>query len=660
MSVEQIVLTAFLVSTLSVFSYRVVRILRAVRAGRGETRWDRPGVRLKNAIVYGVFQRKVIRDPYSGVLHVFIFWAFAVLLLSVVEIVAEGYVAGYTLPLGPVNDPLHLAQDLVATLGLVGVGMALYRRTVVRPARLMHEGNRTAIVTLLLIAGILASFLLLNAARILLGESSGSAWRPVGLALAGILDAGGIAGSAPAIAFSMWWSHVVLLFAFLAWLPFTKHAHIVFAIFNVFFMDLRPAGAMRPVPPEHLDAPGARTVRDFTWAGLLNGFACTECGRCTDACPVHASGSPLDPMHLLTRMRDASLVRERPAGGPGSTAADGGVSTAHDLFASVQGEDVTWSCAACYACGEACPVMNEHLPKILEMRRALLSEGRAEPKVQEVLASLARYGNSFRKPSRARSSWTKTSVAKVEDARTDPVEYLWFIGDYASFDPRLQKITMRTAGMFSRLGIEVGLLHDSERNSGNDVRRLGEEGLFAALRDQNVEALGQARFRAVVTTDPHTYNTLKNEYPPLDGRPVLHVTELLDRLLGTGRLVFSRKLPYRVTYHDPCYLGRYNGVYEAPRNVLRALGVDLVEMPRCRANSFCCGAGGGRIWMEERKGERRPAEMRVREAAGLEGVQALVVSCPKDYVMFLDAVKTAGLEGVLQVRDLIDLVEEAS
>ena len=221
-------------------------------------------------------------------------------------------------------------------------------------------------------------------------------------------------------------------------------------------------------------------------------------------------------------------------------------------------------------------------------------------------------------------------------------------------------MTVRTAEVFAKLSLNVGILGDGERNAGNDVRRVGEEGLFESLRDANTELFNACTFQDVVTTDPHSYNTLKHEYPALEGRRVLHYTELLDDLSRAGRLRFSKKLPYRVTYHDPCFLGRYNGVYEAPREILRALVVELVEMPRNRANSFCCGAGGGRLWMEEAGGNgERPAEIRVAEAGRLEGVDTLVVACPKDYVMFSDAVKVKGLEGSLRVRDLIELVEEA-
>ena len=365
-------------------------------------------------------------------------------------------------------------------------------------------------------------------------------------------------------------------------------------------------------------------------------------------------------MHLMMRLRDAALGKAEPLTSHAGIAADGGIPAVHDVFVSVQTPEATWSCMTCLACVDGCPVLNDHLSKTLEFRRRLVSQGNVNPGLQRALESLDKYGNSFKGTPKARTKWTKKVETPVKDSRKDEANRLWFVGDYASYDARCQELTAKTAKVFSRLGVDFGILHDAERNAGNDVRRVGEEGLYQKLKEQNLETLKAAKFKGIVTTDPHTYNTLKNEYGIGNGVRVLHYAELLDELIRGGRLAITRRLPYKVTYHDPCYLGRYNGVYDAPRNVLRALGVDLVEMPRKREKSFCCGAGGGRIWMEEIPGEKeRPADMRVKEAASLQGVNTLVVTCPKDYVMFLDAVKATGLEGKLQIKDLIELVEEA-
>jgi Fe-S oxidoreductase len=314
------------------------------------------------------------------------------------------------------------------------------------------------------------------------------------------------------------------------------------------------------------------------------------------------------------------------------------------------------------ACVEACPVGIEHLTHIVQMRRHLVDAGAMEPGLQEALTNLGEYGNSFGKPPRARGKWTEGLHFKIKDARKEKVEYLWYVGDYASFDPRLQEISRAVARVLAGAGVDFGLLYDGERNAGNDVRRVGEEGLYQMLLEENLETLKRAKFERVFTTDPHTFNTLRNEYPALgNGSSIAvdHYTGLLAKLIGEGKLRFQKKLGCRVTYHDPCYLGRYNRETSAPRRVLEALGVDLMEMPRCGTNTFCCGAGGGRIWMDDSNQKERPSEMRIREALGLDGVRYFVTACPKDYTMYTDAVKTSGSEGKIVVRDLIELVEEA-
>jgi len=332
-----------------------------------------------------------------------------------------------------------------------------------------------------------------------------------------------------------------------------------------------------------------------------------------------------------------------------------------------------WACCTCRACEEVCPVLVEQPRLIVDLRRHLVDQGQVDEGLQDALMNFQRYGNSFGQSARKRPEWAKPLDFKLKDARKEEVDYLWFVGDYASYDPRAQEVTRTIAKVLHRAGVDMGLLLEKEQNAGNDVRRIGEEGLFALLREKNLKELAAANFRKLLTTDPHTYNTLKNEYQgkgrpeeqdagaALAGKQVLHYTELLDELLRQGALRPARPLGRTVTYHDPCYLGRYNGVYEPPRRVLRALGAELIEMPRHGPNSFCCGAGGGRIWMKDTPGiDERPAENRIKEALAIPRVECLVVACPKDLVMFQDAVKTVGQESRLRVVDLGELVFEAT
>jgi Fe-S oxidoreductase len=421
----------------------------------------------------------------------------------------------------------------------------------------------------------------------------------------------------------------------------------------VFFGNLRPPGDLSLAGASEESAAGASEWNELTWRQHLSGFSCAECGRCDRACPAAASGYPLLPQQIIQRIKKHTLLTglTKSPKREGATALIGGVIPEAEL----------WACTTCMSCIERCAVLNEQVPIIVQMRRHLVGQGTMDKTVQDMLTSLTRYGNSFGKSDRMRAKWTQPLGWKIKDARKEPVEYLWFVGDYASYDPRLEEITRKTATIFQESGLDFGILYEGERNAGNDVRRIGEEGLFDMLRAKNLEVLGKAEFKTIVTTDPHTYNTLKNEYHDNgDGPAVVHYTEVLDHLARQGRLPLKKRLAGRVTYHDPCYLGRYNEVYDSPRRILCAVGLEVVEMPRDRNRSYCCGAGGGRIWMEDVPGiKERPSESRVREAAALPEVSTLAVGCPKDIAMFRDAVKTTGNEGKIAVRDIAELVWEA-
>ncbi|OGS48880.1 MAG: hypothetical protein A3K68_07110 [Euryarchaeota archaeon RBG_16_68_13] len=601
-------------------------------------------------------------DRFAGLAHDFLLWGFLVLLLGTLILTVDEDLykpfLGISLLTGTTYLVYSFLLDLFGILFLLGLAMMLYRRGRRTAPRLTYsEQDRAQAIPigrlifddrlflfLLLLAG-LAGFATEGIRIFRDGTSFPQEWSPVGVALAWIVGATGVGREgALAVHMGVWWLHAAGALVLIAYIPFSKAFHALAGFGSLVFSDDRAGRCLEP--PASTESSGFQRISDFTWVQLMHLDACVRCGRCHDVCPAQTSGMPLSPRGIILQLR--SFV----AGFKG----DGGTSVVGN---AVEAEAI-WSCATCLACMEACPLQIEHIPLIVEMRRYLVARGEMDKGLQEALTSLGRYGNSFRKPARDRAKWTKRVSFKIKDATREPVEYLWFVGDYASLDARCQEMAARTAEVFSKMALDFGILGEGERNAGNDVRRVGEEGLFEVLRDSNTELMKACKFRDIVTTDPHTYNTLKNEYPPLNGGRVLHYTELFEELLRSGRLRFSKKLPYRVTYHDPCYLGRYNGVFDAPRDLLKAMGVEILEMPRNRSNSFCCGAGGGRTWMEEgeRRGERA-AEIRVAEASRLDGVDTLVVACPKDYVMFTDAVKAAGLEGSLRIRDISDLVEEA-
>jgi succinate dehydrogenase/fumarate reductase iron-sulfur protein len=373
---------------------------------------------------------------------------------------------------------------------------------------------------------------------------------------------------------------------------------------------------------------------------------CLECALCTSACPVLAT----DPSFVgPAALHAAGRLLEEPRG-----------SEPEDVLNWVGSPEGVWQCTTCMACVEACPAGIAHLPTIVDLRRRLVEKGQLDPSLQRALENIASQGNSHGKSARMRARWTRALDFKIPDAREEAVDYVWFVGDFASFDERVQEASRRLATILHAAGVSFGLLFDGERNAGNDVRHSGEQGLFEMLAEHNMRVLAGADYKAIFTTDPHSLNALRNEYPAFGlDKPAYHYTELLVDLVGRGRIKVGSPLTgTRVTYHDPCYLARHNDITEAPRKLIEATGAELVEMPRHGANTFCCGAGGGRIWMSESDVQERPSEQRIREAQRLGALDYFVVSCPKDLTMYSAAAKTVG--GVqFEVVELTELVERA-
>jgi Fe-S oxidoreductase/nitrate reductase gamma subunit len=652
-----LVLWAVFLIALGLFAWRVVFLIRLLRLGRSDNRFDRIPQRLKRVLVYVFGQRRLLDEPLVGIPHVLIFYGFLVFLMATSGMLLQGLLPGIHIPTVEGNRFLAPVVDIFAVMVLAGLAVSSFRRFVIRPRGLQLTFD--AALVNILIAALMVTYVLAEAFRLVASPAERTVWVPVGQWLAG-----SIAGSAvlrtSALAFYhlFWWMHVLIVLSFLAYLPFSKHLHLLVAPFSVFFSKLEPKGRLAPAASE--GQLGAERLEEFTWRELLSAFACAECGRCERACPSNICGEPCSPRQLVHNLKE-QLLRYGPSlVGKVRATADGGEPA---LIGGLISPQELWSCTTCLACAERCPVLNEHMSIMVDLRRRLIERGEVDSRLEEALRNLARYGNSFGEAERKRAVWTQGLDFKPKDARKEPVEWLWYLGEYACYHPVLQGITRSLARVLRAAEVDYGILYAEERNSGNDTRRVGEEGLFELLQEKNLAALEKARFNNIFSTDPHVYNTLKNEYPQLNhGRhPVYHYSELLAGLLECGRLKVHRKLNYRVTYHDPCYLGRYNGVYDAPRKVLRALGVELKEMPRSKSHSMCCGGGGGRIWMEEiGEAHSRPSEYRVKEAAALEGVQYLVVACPKDYVMFADALKTTDLERKLVVKDLAELVAEAT
>ncbi len=661
--------------TLVVFFAAVRRKWLRYRSGRKD-RANRPSIRRFLGGAVSVFShRRIMRDhPVAGLAHAAVFFGFAGLFVATLVVLVDADILHPLLPEWTfMHGTFYLVfswlADLCGVLLIAGLAVLMFRRLVLRPPELRVEDrddvegfptgrmvrlDDLAFLLLLLAAGI--GGFIVEGLRIHATQPSFEGWSFTGWIVNGWLGDAGVSSAGAETAYAyLWVFHAITALVFVAYLPFSKAWHMLAGWYS---LAIRPevVGGF----PDAVDtvSGGYDHLTDLSRGELAMLDACIRCGRCHAACPATNAGFPLSPRDLILSLRaGAAKSLPLPRAAPGTAAAA-------PVLTDMVPAEWLWACTTCLACDDICPLGIQHLPLILQMRRHLVAEGEIEAGVQDTLMNVMRYGNSFGTSPRARARWTSDLPFEVKDARREPVEYLWFVGDYASFDPRTQENTRRVARVLHAAGVDFGILYEAEQNAGTDVRRIGEEGLFEMQMEKNLEALGGATYRKIVTTDPHTYHALRREYADGNGsgaREVIHYTQLLVDLLDGGVIAPTRSLDAAVTYHDPCYLGRYNGVFDEPRRLLRGLGARLVEMPRNRAGALCCGAGGGRIWMEDTPGiVERPAESRVREAAGLEGVGTLVVSCPKDLVMFQDAVKTTGLEGALEVKDVIELVEEVT
>ena len=667
------------------------------------------------------------RDPFAGVMHTFLLWGFLTLFVGTSILAIDMDVAQLFFDTsfwtGDFYRAYEVVMDAMGLLFVVGVAMAMYRRYWIRSERLW--GPRVSVaddafVWTLFVLGV-GGFLLEGLGILGRGIPDFEVVSFVGYGLALAFEGAGLtANDAATIYPAIWWIHAIHALAFVALIPYFKAFHMLSSFANVVAQDDK-AGARLPGIPADLDHENATDVDHFTWKEQLDQDACTNCGRCSSVCPANASGRPLDPRDVILDLKNyrESLEDggpERPIVGEfdglradgGTVAAEaGGEADAGDAAPTIPSgpttagtnrepiepdeddavidRDAMESCMACMACMDACPVEIEHLTSFTRMNRQLVDEGAVDPNVQDVFQDVMQKGNSFGESQSKRANWADPLELEPTDAREESVEFLWYVGDFPSYDDRNKKVARSLAKLFDEAGVEWGIVYDDEKMDGNDVRRIGEEFLFLELAGHHVETFEDCEFETIVCTDPHSFNTIKNEYPEVDfgefaddpvmpfefdeqwnadGRiDVKHWTQVLADLQERGDLgLAGDELDYTVTFHDPCHLGRYNGVYEPPRDLLTAAGCDLHEMPRNRSDSFCCGGGGGGVWTEHDE-ETKPSEERLREAnqdtAAGAAVEKFVVACPLCTTMFEDGRKTGGFEDDLDVVDVAELLVEA-
>jgi Fe-S oxidoreductase len=674
----EIVFYVVALSMTAAFLYGFYRKYKKYRQGKDANRFNHLFSRFMKALaIMGKNSTVFKRDKYAGLAHWMIFWGFIALLIGTAIVMVDHDLLrhfGVHLLEGPFYLWYSLILDVFGVLFIIGLIMMIFRRggmklpqlDYTRPDLEADKYSRKGYATddkifMWLLLFIAITGFMIEGIRISAdGMPAFEQWSPVGWTIANSVSAMSM-DTANSVHIYTWWTHAIMVMFFIGYIPYSKAMHMLIDYANLMFKDDMAAKRLPGVTTEQQDiSMGYLKISDFTWKELMDFDACTKCGRCHVACPARAAGTSLSPRDIILDLRTYSneqfnnkewFGQYLPAPDPGGTMIAG------DIIAA----DRLWSCTTCMACVEACPVGIEHLTTFVNLRRTLVEEGNMDDSLQDALANLGDYGNSFGQSERMRAKWTSKLDFKIKDVRKEEAEYMWFVGDFASYDVGIQKLTQKVAEVMNKIGVDFGLLYESEKNSGNDVRRVGEEGLYEMLVEDNMATFESARFKEIFTTDPHSYNTIKNEYPDFGGEYTIHhYTGLLLSMYKEGKLKFNKKLNYKVTYHDPCYLGRYNGEVDAPRQLMEAMGIEIVEMGRCRENSFCCGAGGGRIWMDDSKMQERPSEIRIKEAISLGSeVDHFIVCCPKDYSMFSDAVKTTGNEDRLVVKDIIELVEEA-
>ncbi len=626
-------------------------VYRLIRLGTGPVPLIDIGTRLRDLCVQVLAHRKVLRQPLAGMLHLCIFWGFLVLLTTIAQVFGEAFLPGWTLPLIGGSPALALLQDCVIVLVLIGVGLALYLRLVVRPPRLAGQDQFGAYLILFFIGGIMLTLLLSRAAHIALDAPGWGTGARVSSFVAGWFS-GAPKGMVRGVFEVSWWSHLAIILYFLTWIPEGKHLHLVTLVPNVLLRKARPRGALAPIDVEQAERLGASRIEHFTWKDNLDAFACMECGRCTEVCPANSTGKELDPRRLHTAMRkQLTLV------GPALLAGTETPASAPALIGGVFSEDFLWQCLTCGACVEECPATNDHIDKIVEMRRHLvMEEARVPDTMGEALRSLEARGHPFRGAGVSRTAWaTGADVKILSDG--DRAEWLLWVGCAAALNERNHSSLRALVRLLHSASLDVGILGDEETCTGDPARRMGNEYLFQTFARQNIETLNRHGVTKIVTLCPHCFSTLKNEYPQFGGRfEVWHHTQLLARLLDEGRLSPRDPVASTVTFHDPCYLGRHNGEFDAPRRVLHAIpGIKTVEMTQCREKGFCCGAGGGLYWMEDRVGER-VSHVRTHHAV-VTGAQVVATACPFCTLMLEDGATASG--AAIRPRDVVELLDRS-
>lgn len=673
----------------SLFGYVVKTRYEYIKLGK-KAEFDHSMKERLEAILVKVFgQKKLLKDKKSGTIHVMMFYGFLLVQFGAIDMVIKGLSPESHLPLGPLYPAFTFFQELVTLMILTAVVWAFYRRYIEAIARL-KKGFKAGLV-LLFIGLLMISVLFGNGMEILWHDLEYSWSAPVASGIA-FLFSWINETAAIALFFFSWWIHLLVLLTFMVYVPQSKHAHLIAGPVNVFLGRTNKVGQLASIDfeDESQEEYGVNKIEDFNQKQLVDLYACVECGRCTNMCPATATGKILSPMDLIVKLRDhltekgAAVTSRTPwvpayafsntAGnqiayqsrGQQETAAAAEGLVSDELIGNVITEEEIWACTTCRNCEDQCPVENEHVDKIIDMRRHLvLMEGKMDSDVQRAITNIERQGNPWGISRKERENWRDmrddivVPTVKEKEKAGEEFEYLFWVGSMGSYDNRSQKIAASFAKIMNEAGISFAILGNKEKNSGDTPRRVGNEFLFQDLAQKNIETFQKHNITKIVTIDPHAYNSLKNEYPEFGlEAEVFHHTELLYDWIKEGKLKPKHEVNERITYHDSCYLGRYNEVYDPPREILRSIpGVEVIEMDRNRENGMCCGAGGGLMWTEEDTGSR----INVTRTEQALSVKPSVIgsACPYCLTMMSDGTKAKEVEEEVATLDIVEILERS-
>jgi Fe-S oxidoreductase/nitrate reductase gamma subunit len=627
------------------FLYGCYGLVKAVRIGQPEQNIPPLGRQVRGLLEQVVLQRRLLGQPLAGSLHAAMSWGFGILFVATCMVAVQDYFGIPTLSGVFYQYFMSLTVDVFGLAAVVGVVVALVRRYGAKPPRLWQPREAEGYgLFLALFLVVLVSGFAVEGLRIAATNDSWGRWSP-----GGWLTALGFMGLSPAEQRLwhrvLWWGHAVLAFAFIALVPYTLIRHILAAAANIALRRPQPSGVLQPVALEEAERFGISTIQGFPRKDLLDLLACTECGRCQEACPAWATGKPLTPKGLILDLRDQLLGRGDGNGKP--------------MVGGIVSEDVIWSCTTCGACHQECPVFIEPIPKIVNMRRFLvMEEARFPETMQAALRGMESRGHPYQGAVPSRTAWA-TGLGIPLLAEKGTAEYLYWVGCAAAFDERTQKVARALARVLTAAGVDFAILGEEERCTGDPARRIGHEFLFQMQAQANIETLNGYGVKKIVTACPHCFNTLQNEYGQFGGNyQVMHHTLLIRDLLRQGRLKPKTPMELSVAYHDSCYLGRHNGIFAPPRAILQALpGVQPRELERHREKGFCCGAGGGMMWFEERLGTRVNLE-RTEEALRVKP-DIVGTACPFCLTMFEDGLRAKDATEQLKAMDLAELVAQA-